>query len=263
MCRAPPTGGSGSVSRRLVAVPALRIRGAQLAAVTLAAGVAIEQFVFRNPNLSSARGNPIANPRLPGVKLAMRHGTDLARWQFGFFVLAVLTLGSLAVANLMRSPTGRTLLAVRSNERAAASDAVNVASAKLIAFALSSILAGLGGALIGYSRGQLSADSFGVSVSLTLLAFAYLGGITSIGGALVAGSLAPLGIGYVVLDRSIKLGKYYLLISGILLVVTAIANPGGIAGQTRGRLAAAGRRFGWQSWGARVAAVAAANSQGA
>jgi branched-chain amino acid transport system permease protein len=85
-------------------------------------------------------------------------------------------------------------------------------------------------------------------VSLTLLAFAYLGGITSIGGALVAGGLAPLGIGYVVLDRSIKLGKYYLLISGMHLFVTAVANPSGIAGQTRTNVAKAGRRLGWQSW---------------
>ncbi|HEX8804438.1 MAG TPA: hypothetical protein VF743_09600, partial [Acidimicrobiales bacterium] len=160
-----------------------------------------------------------------------------ARWQFGALVLVVLTVAALAVANLGRSATGRALLAVRSNERAAASLGVNVAAAKLLAFAASAFLAGLGGALIGYSRGQLSADSFAVSVSLTLLAFAYLGGITSVGGALVAGALAPLGVGYVVIDRALDLGRYYLLASGILLVATAVLNPGGMAGTVRGRLA--------------------------
>ncbi len=222
----------------LVGIPALRIRGAQLAVVTLAAGVAIEQFVFRNPNLSSVDGNAVPSPSLFGFDLGIRQGTDIARWQFGVFVLVVLTLAALAVANLSRSATGRSLLAVRSNERAAASLGVDVAAAKLTAFVLSSFLAGLGGALIGYSRGQLSADSFGVFVSLSLLAFAYLGGITSIGGALVAGVLAPLGIGYVLLDRHADLGAYYLLISGVLLVVTAIANQRGIAGQTREQVAA-------------------------
>jgi branched-chain amino acid transport system permease protein len=155
-------------------------------------------------------------------------------------VLVVLTLAGLAVANLGRSGTGRALLAVRSNERAAASVGVDVAVAKILAFGMSAFLAGLGGALIGYSRGQLSADSFGVSVSLTLLAFAYLGGITSVGGALVAGLLAPLGIGYVVLDRSTDIGEHYLLVSGILLVATAVLNPGGIAGSVRSRVT--GRR---------------------
>jgi branched-chain amino acid transport system permease protein len=226
----------------LVAVPALRVRGVQLAVVTLAAGVTIEQFVFRNPKLTPTTGNLIPDPQIFGVDLAVRRGAELARWQFGILVLVVLALAALAVANLGRSGTGRALLAVRSNERAAASLGVDVAAAKLIAFGVSAFLAGLGGALIGYSRGQLSATSFGVSVSLTLLAFAYLGGITSIGGALVAGGLAPLGIGYVVLDRAIDLGEHYLLVSGILLVATAMLNPGGIADGVRRRVAALGPR---------------------
>jgi branched-chain amino acid transport system permease protein len=224
----------------LVAVPALRVRGVQLAVVTLAAGVAIEQLVFQNPRLTAASGNLIPDARIFGVDLAVRRGAELARWQFGALVLVVLTLAVLAVANLGRSGTGRALLAVRSNERAAASVGVDVAAAKLLAFGVSAFLAGLGGALIGYSRGQLSADSFGVSVSLTLLAFAYLGGITSVGGALVAGMLAPLGIGYVVLDRTTDIGEHYLLVSGILLVATAVLNPGGIAGSVRSRVT--GRR---------------------
>jgi branched-chain amino acid transport system permease protein len=221
----------------LVAVPALRVRGVQLAVVTLAAGVAIEQLVFQNPRLTGAGGNLIPDARILGVDLAVRRGAELARWQFGALVLVVLTVAALAVANLGRSGTGRALLAVRSNERAAASICVDVAAAKLMAFGLSAFLAGLGGALLGYSRGQLSADSFGVSVSLTLLAFAYLGGISSVGGALVAGALAPLGIGYVVLDRTTDVGQHYLLVSGILLVMTAVLNPGGIAGTVRSRLA--------------------------
>jgi branched-chain amino acid transport system permease protein len=222
----------------LVAVPALRVRGVQLAVVTLAAGVAVEQFVFRNPKLTPTTGNLIPDARIFGVDLAVRRGADLARWQFGLLALVVLALAAVSVANLARSGTGRALLAVRSNERAAASVGVDVAAAKLIAFGLSAFLAGLGGALIGYSRGQLSATSFGVSVSLTLLAFAYLGGITSIGGALVAGALAPLGIGDVVLDRAVDLGEHYLLVSGVLLIATAIVNPGGIADSVRRRVAA-------------------------
>ncbi len=74
-------------------------------------------------------------------------------------------------------------------------------------------------------------------MSLAFLAFAYLGGITSVGGALVAGTLAPLGIGYVVLDRALDLGEHYLLVSGLLLVATAILNPEGIAGRTRAMVA--------------------------
>jgi len=215
----------------VVGIPALRIRGAQLAVVTLAAGVAIQQFVFENPNLAGKHGDLIPAPSLFGLDLAVRRGAQLARWQFGMLVVLVVALCAVGATNLMRSATGRALLAVRSNERAAAAVGVDVAMAKLVAFAASSFLAGLAGALIGYSRGQLSADSFSVAVSMSLMAFAYLGGITGVGGALIAGALAPLGIVYVVLDRAVRLGRYYLLISGLVLIATAIANPGGIAAQ--------------------------------
>jgi NAD(P)-dependent dehydrogenase (short-subunit alcohol dehydrogenase family) len=58
--------------------------------------------------------------------------------------------------------------------------------------------------------------------------------VTSVGGALTAGALAPLGIGYVVLDRTFDLGRHYLLVSGILLVVTAVLNPAEPAPATAG-----------------------------
>lgn len=108
---------------------------------------------------------------------------------------------------------------------------------------ISSSIAGLGGALIGACCGQLSVDSFTVMVGLSLLAFAYLGGITSIGGAITAGLLAPLGVIYVLADRLIDAGEYYLLLSGVGLVLTALFNPAGIAGKTRDDLA---RLRGWR-----------------
>jgi branched-chain amino acid transport system permease protein len=226
-----------------VGVPALRIRGAQLAVVTLAGAVALERLVFRNPYFSPPAGNPIEPPSLLGLDLSVRRGDDLMRLPFGIMVLVILVLAALGVGNLTRSDTGRTFLAVRSNERAAAAAGIDVAAAKLTAFAMASFLAGLGGCLIGYSRGQLSADSFTIFVGVSLLAWAYLGGITSVSGALVAGIFAPLGISYVVIDRNIHLGRYYALISGVALILTAVQNPNGIVGQSRAsRAAMAARR---------------------
>jgi ABC-type branched-subunit amino acid transport system ATPase component/ABC-type branched-subunit amino acid transport system permease subunit len=216
-----------------VGLPAVRIRGAQLAVVTLAAAVAIERFVFNNPSLTPQAGNLIPSPRLAGLDLGVRSGHELVRVPFGLLALAVLVCAVAGIAALARGGIGRRFLAVRSNERAAAAAGVDVAATKLQAFALSSFLAGLGGALIGYSRGQLSADSFGVFTGLSWLVFAYLGGITSIGGALVGATLAPLGIGYVLLDRAFDLGRWYLLVSGLSLIVVTLASPEGIVGSLR------------------------------
>ena len=217
----------------LVGIPALRIRGAQLAVVTLAGAVALERFIFRNPKFTPPTGSPISDPTLFGWDLGVREGRTIARVEFAILVLLVVTVCAILVGNLARSATGRRFLAVRSNERAGASIGVSIANTKLVAFGIASFLAGVGGAFIGYSRGQLSADSFAVLVGLSFLAFAYLGGITSVSGAVIAGTFAPLGIGFVIVDRLFEIGPAYQLLAGVGLVLTAIFNPEGIAGANR------------------------------
>jgi ABC-type branched-subunit amino acid transport system ATPase component/ABC-type branched-subunit amino acid transport system permease subunit len=217
----------------LVGVPALRIRGAQLAVVTMAAAVALERFVFRNTAFTKVAGNPIPDPKLFGINLGVRQGTNIARWQFGVMVVVVLVFVALGVSNIMRSAVGRRFIAVRSNERAGAAIGINVAANKLLAFGMASFLAGIAGGLIGYSRGQLSADSFSTFVNVSFVAFAYLGGITGVSGAIVGGAFAPLGIGFVLSDRLLNVGSVYTLVAGIGVILTAIFNPIGIAGANR------------------------------
>ncbi|MET7773235.1 ABC transporter permease [Nocardia sp. NPDC005366] len=214
----------------LVGVPALRIRGAQLAVVTLAAALAIQSFVFNNPSLTPAQGNLIADPTIFGIDLGVREGTDLVTLRFSLMVLVVVAICTLAVMRIMGGATGRALLAVRSNERAAASVGIDVAATKLLGFAVSAFLAGIGGCLIGYSRGQLSAGSFTVMIGLTVLAMTYVGGITSVSGAFLAGTVGPLGVGYVFLNQTLELGEYYDLIAAGVLLLMAVLNPVGIAG---------------------------------
>ena len=215
----------------LAGLPALRIRGVQLAVVTLAAAVAIEQFVFSNTALVGIL-NLVPGPSLFGLDLGVRSGTDTARLQFGLLCLAVLVLGGIAVSNLTRSATGRRFLAVRSNERASASIGVNVARTKLLGIAISSFLAGLSGCLIGYSEGSLSVASFSTMVGITLLLFAYLGGITSVSGALVAGMFAPLGLIFVLASQLTGTSSNgYQLFAAIALIFSTILNPEGIAGK--------------------------------
>ncbi len=222
-----------AVAGVVVGLPALRIRGAQLAVVTLAAALTLEKFIFANPKILNATQNLIPDPKLFGINLSIRSGRDIARFPFGIMVLVVVVIAFVLVGNLMRAGSGRKMLAVRSNERAASSIGISVSGIKLSAFALASFLAGLGGSLIGYSRGQLSAASFGVFVGLSFLAIAYLGGITSASGALVAGAASALGIFFVVFDRNLHLGSYYALFSGLSLILTVVLNPVGIAGKTR------------------------------
>jgi len=155
-------------------------------------------------------------------------------------VVTVLVLLTLVVMNLRRGTLGRRMLAVRANERAAAAAGINVASTKLIAFAISAFIAGIGGTLIGYRFGSISDASYGIFASLTVLAFAYIGGITSIGGALLAGLVTGGGFFFYGLQQlqgqsGTGEGNIQLFIGGVALIITAALNPEGIAGALRDR----------------------------
>ena len=212
--------GLAAVVGVVVGLPALRLRGLSLAVVTLAAAVAVEEAVFKSPALTGGfEGTRV--PELAGVGRTGSRG-------FGLVALAVLAAVALAVTALRRARLGRRFLAVRANERAAAACGINLTATKLTAFALSALVAGLGGAMLGYGQGRLSFGSFGVFVSLSYLAAAYLGGIASVSGALLGGLLVPSGLVFTVVD-----GKYQLLVVGISLIAVAVLRPQGIVGRAR------------------------------
>ncbi len=230
----------------LVGFPALRVRGANLAIVTLAGGVAINEFVFKNPKYvgdASTGGAQIPNPKLGGWDLGLILGSQASRPIFGLFLLVVVVLLALGVTNLRRSPTGRRMLAVRSNERSAAAAGIDVARVKLQVFAISSFIAGVGGCLIAYRFASVSDASFGTIASLTALAFAYLGGIGCVSGAVTSGITASAGVSfYAIAELTGSLGDWEVLIGGVLLILTAILNPEGIAGGVRAKVDAARSR---------------------
>jgi branched-chain amino acid transport system permease protein len=227
----------------------------------MAMGVAVDAFVFRNRSFIGELGilkfnGTDSDPSIFGGNLDPNIPPEFARPQFGVVLLIFATLCALLTVNLRRSSTGRRFLAVRVNERAAAAARVDVAQTKLIGFCLSAFIAGLGGSMIAYLNGQLSPDSFGVLVSLTLLAFAYLGGIGLVSGALVAGALASGGLLAGVMEKLISwdgIDTYFQLIGGIGLILTAILNPDGIAGKTARDLQA--KRQGQQRATTEVAAA--------
>jgi branched-chain amino acid transport system permease protein len=221
----------------LVAVSALRVRGVSLAVVTLAAAVAIEKFVFANYRWGGGSGaSPVPAPKLGGWSLgpdSSWRGLDgkLPSPVFGFFLLVLIVGLCLLIANVRRSSLGRQMLAVRSNERAAAAAGVNVTVVKLTAFGLSAMIAGIAGVMYGYEFGGVAATKFGAFAALGLIAFAYVGGITMISGAFIAGLISTSGLVSYSLDKWFGLsGNWALLFGGVALIVTLILNPEGVAG---------------------------------
>jgi branched-chain amino acid transport system permease protein len=204
----------------------------------------------------STGGAKVPNPKLGGWDLGLILGDEASRPIFGLLLVVVATLLALGVANIRRSSSGRRMLAARSNERAASAAGINVARVKLQVFALSSFIAGIGGCLIAYRFGSVSDASFGTIASLTALAVAYLGGITCVSGAVASGITAASGVAFYGMARLTgSLGQWETLIGGVLLILTAVLNPEGIAGGIRAKVhaarSAASARVGPRSGGAR------------
>jgi branched-chain amino acid transport system permease protein len=134
------------------------------------------------------------------------------------------------------------MLAVRSNERAAAAAGIDVRNTKFAAYAISSFIAGLGGTLYAYTLGSVSAERFGILIALGFVAFAYVGGITMVSGAVFGGLIATSGLIPHIFEAELGIsGTWTLLVAGVTLILNLILFPDGVAGSRhqKKRLAAA------------------------
>jgi branched-chain amino acid transport system permease protein len=235
----------------LTALPTLRIRGTGLVIVTLAGAVAASNFWLGNQSLGF---NPLAgtvgSPTLLGLDLGpdAKFGIGPGGTPspiFGFLCLAA-TLGcGVLVASLRRGELGRRMLAVRSNERAAAAAGISVRETKLVGYGVASLLAGIGGSLYAYSFQVADSSNYSVAVALSFIAFAYLGGITTVTGAVIGGLLSTEALIAYFIQRDLGLAaNTQLIIAGAVLILTVVQNPDGIAGVLFRTFAKRRRRMG-------------------
>jgi len=213
----------------LFALPALRTRGVNLAVVTLALGYVVSEVVFANAHYLGDildGGTKIGPLKMFGMEVdALNHPHRYALLCFIFFVLL-----SLMVANLRRSETGRRLIAVRTNERAAASLGISVFSVKIYAFAVAAGIAAVGGILAGFRMLTISYGGFNVFESISTVGFAVTGGLGYVLAGAFAAPNAVGGIGSKVIENWLHLhNKWDVILGGALVLIILIVQQNGIA----------------------------------
>jgi ABC-type branched-subunit amino acid transport system ATPase component/ABC-type branched-subunit amino acid transport system permease subunit len=212
----------------IVGFIALRARGVNLAIATLGLAVAANDLIFQNPSVTGGiNGTTVGNPTIAGLDInAITHPNRYAITGFVIFVLLCLM-----VANIRRGRTGRRLLAVRTNERAAASLGISVTGAKLYAFTIAGGIAAVGGVLLAFQSPTIDYtvgwDPF---TSINYLTLAVVGGIGWIAGPAIGGTGQTGSLGAQLLGLiSQGLVGYLVLIGGVLLLITLIQAPDGLA----------------------------------
>jgi ABC-type branched-subunit amino acid transport system ATPase component/ABC-type branched-subunit amino acid transport system permease subunit len=204
----------GALLAIVVGLPALRIRGPNLAVTTLALAVAANGFVFNPTNFENLIPGSIVRP-------VLWKRFDLGSYRANyFFCLAFLVLIVLFVKGLRRARAGRTLLAVRDNERAASAMGVPTVRAKLVGFVTAGAIAGIAGALYAGSLGAVGYDTFDPSLSILVFVMAVIGGMGSMSGALVGVAVIELLLHY--------FPQWGYVITGAGLVWMLQAMPGGM-----------------------------------
>jgi branched-chain amino acid transport system permease protein len=145
--------------------------------------------------------------------------------QYYYFVWIVVFLVIASAVAVIRSPFGRTLIAVHSDEVAARAFGVNCASYKTRVFVLANVYASIAGSLFAHYLGFIAPDDFGVLSSVNLLVMLYLGGIGTIYGPALGAVFLKLlpEVTYLFQD-------YELLLNGIILIVVLLFMPKGLYG---------------------------------
>jgi branched-subunit amino acid ABC-type transport system permease component/ABC-type branched-subunit amino acid transport system ATPase component len=202
----------GAVVSLVVGLPALRVRGLELAVTTLAFAVACSSWLFTRSGLLDAQGTATVHRSLLTGPLA-----------FYEVCLGALAAGLVVAVSVRRSDLGRRMLAVRSDERRAAALGISPARTKLAAFAVAGGMAALAGALLGVLRVHSSAADFGPAESLRIVAVVVIGGAGSVAGAVV-GTIVVLGVPAMFGSTTIA----GLLPSGIGILVLTLLFPGGL-----------------------------------
>ena len=208
---------AGSVVALIIGLPALRIKGLFLAVTTLAFAAATSSYLL-NPEFF---GWWLPSGRLARTPLFGLIAVD-TETRFYYLILAGLGLTLVAVKGVHESRTGRTLIGVRENERAAQSYGVNIISAKLTGFAISGFLAAFAGGLFVHQQQAFDASSYVPEQSLAAFTMVVIGGLGSVPGALIGAAF-------------VKGGDYFLpsqisfFTSGIGALAVLMVLPAGFA----------------------------------
>ncbi len=212
----------------VIGLPALRHHGLYLAIATLAFAFIVTEVFQRWKSVTHGnRGFFVGKANVAGFPIETT--TELY-----YLSLVIVILGTIAALNLLRTPTGRAMIAIRDSETAAQSMGVNLAKVKTQTFAISAAYTGVSGALLAHAFQFIVPEVFDINVSIELLLVIFVGGIGSIRGAFFG------AIFLVMLPQVVAILKDYLpqsmasqaglqlAIFGLILLLIILFEPGGI-----------------------------------
>ncbi len=212
----------------LIGLPILRLKGVYFAMISLVLTQVVTLTALALPITNGAKG--ITSIPLPGEVsiLGLTMIPDFAtmensRLAFYYTACVLMVLTFAAMYRLVNSRLGHICRSMQQNEELASSIGINIAYIRVIVFAISSFLGGIGGAMFGAIAQSVYPSSFQVTDSINFMLNCFLGGLGYVFGPML-GTLA-LYFGW---DLLFEFGKYQLLIYASLLIFLMLVLPNGL-----------------------------------
>jgi branched-chain amino acid transport system permease protein len=217
----------------VIGPPALRLAGIYLAIATIGFNFIVEEIMVRWEGLTHGNMGMMVDP--PSI-FGFWFESEM-RFYYLSFVLLILTL--LAARNIIRSSTGRALIAIRDSEVAAQAMGISMLKYKTMAFAISAFFTGVAGSLYAHKLTFINPESFTIILSIEFLAMIIIGGLGSLHGAIFG------TIFVIFLPQVIVMTKDYMpsfiaeqtglesLLYGLMIVLFILFEPMGIYGRWR------------------------------
>ena len=182
----------------LIGLPSLRLKGLYLAIATMGFAFIVEEIIVKwDAVTNGVNGLSLVRPKIGPL-------TFTADEHYYYLIYAIVLIMILLLKNILRSPTGRAFVAIRSSEVAAESMGVNLAIYKTAAFCISAFYTGAAGSLFGHHMLFIGPENFDFLISISFLVMIVVGGLGSVHGAVFG------AIFITTLPELIALSKGYL-----------------------------------------------------
>lgn len=212
-------GSAAALTGLMVAVPSFRTRGDYLAIITLAASYIIKSAIENIQAIGGARGFMGMSRVINGMEEVLKLPWMMI-W-IGLFVFLTI----LVIHRLVESTYGKGILAIREDEISAEIMGVDTQKTKMVAFMLSSGLAGIAGGLFAHILGYINPGSFTIMKSTEVLVMVYLGGMGSLSGSVLSAILFTL-----ILEVLRPLQVFKWVVVPLLLFLLMLFRPEGLLG---------------------------------
>ncbi|HVF21101.1 MAG TPA: branched-chain amino acid ABC transporter ATP-binding protein/permease [Mycobacteriales bacterium] len=214
----------------VIGLPSMRIRGLQVAITALAFQIFADAYLFQQ---SAVKDNTLTFAA-PSFFDPAKHGFH----RLYYFGIVLLALTVLVLRRIGATRAGRSFVAVRDVEQRAVAFGVRPGPTKLLAYALSGAIAGLGGALIAFKEGTVNdAGTFNLQASLLLVAIVVVGGSGSPVGICLAAFFVRALPGLIPAGYSVKyigdVATFIPIVFAALLIISIVLNPEGTGGELR------------------------------